>query len=97
MKKSNTQSISDVLKIFFKENPQLSQKLAETRLMNSWGKVLNPAVLRYTGQLFVKNKCLYVKINSSIVKSELIMRREQLIQDLNREAGEAVITQINFL
>jgi hypothetical protein len=97
MKKSNTQSISDILEVFFKENPQLARKLAETRLMNSWEKVLNPAVLRYTGQLFVKNKCLFVKINSSIVKSELMMRREQLVQDLNREAGEAVITHINFL
>jgi hypothetical protein len=97
MKESKIQSISDVLNIFFEKNPQLSRKLAETRLMNSWEKVLNPAVLRYTGQLFVKNNCLYVEIKSSIVKSELIMQRERLIQDLNREAGEAVITNINFL
>jgi hypothetical protein len=97
MKKSNTQSISDVLESFFKENPLLARKLAETRLINSWGKVLSPAILRYTGQLFIKNQCLYVKINSSIVKSELILCREQLIRDLNKEAGEPVITNINFL
>jgi hypothetical protein len=97
MKRSNTQSISKVLEVFFKENPHLAQKLAETRLINSWDKVLNPIILRYTGQLFIKNRCLYVKINSSVVKSELIMRREQLIQDLNKEVGETVITNINFL
>jgi predicted nucleic acid-binding Zn ribbon protein len=97
MKKSNTQHISNVLGSFFDENPQLAQKLSETRLINSWEKVLNPVISRYTSQLFIKNRCLYVKINSSVVKSELMMRREQLIRDLNSKTGATVITDIHFL
>ncbi|MDR2057427.1 MAG: DUF721 domain-containing protein [Dysgonamonadaceae bacterium] len=97
MKRSDTQPISHVLEVFFKENPQLARKLAETRLMNAWEKMLGQAIMKYTSQLFIKNQCLYVKINSSVVKSELMMYREKLIQNLNEEAGAQVITNINFL
>jgi hypothetical protein len=97
MKKNNTHHISDLLNFFLEDNPQVGRKLLETRLINSWEKVLNPAILRYTTQLFIQNRRLYVKINSSIVKSELMMRREQLIRDLNSQTGETVITDIIFL
>jgi hypothetical protein len=94
MKKIETLSISQAMDAFLSENPQLAQKLAETRLINSWEKVLGAVVVRYTGNLFIKNRCLYVKINSSIVKSELMMCREKLIQNLNKEAGSQVIDNI---
>jgi Protein of unknown function (DUF721). len=96
MKKADTQSLSKALDIFFEENPVLAEKLAEVRLMESWEKTLGNAIAHYTGNLFIKNKCLYVKLNSSVVKSELMMCRERLIQNLNNEAGRIVIDNIIF-
>jgi hypothetical protein len=97
MKKTETQRISGALESFLEENPHLAQKLAETRLMDSWEKVLGSTVLRYTANMFIKNRRLYVKLNSSVVKNELMMCREKLIKNLNKEAGAQVIDDINFI
>jgi predicted nucleic acid-binding Zn ribbon protein len=96
MERTDSQLIAKVLERYFDENPELVARLAENRLLNSWEKITGPAIARYTGHLFVKNKCLYVQLNSSIVKNELMMCREKLIQTLNREAGRFVISKIVF-
>jgi GTP-sensing pleiotropic transcriptional regulator CodY len=97
MKRTNALAVSEVLELFFEENPQLAEKLAETRLIESWSKVLGSTIMRYTGKLFIKNKSLYVELTSSVVKNELLMCRERLIQNLNKEAGKNVINNIVFI
>ena len=96
MKKIDSQSLSKALDTYFEENPSLAEKLAEVRLMDSWERTLGPMIARYTESMFIKNKCLYVKLTSSVVKSELMMCRERLIQNLNNEAGRTVINSLIF-
>ncbi|MDR0506299.1 MAG: DUF721 domain-containing protein [Dysgonamonadaceae bacterium] len=97
MKKKDAQPISNVMELYFHENPLAARKLAEVRLINSWEKVLGAMVMRYTSDIFIKNMCLYVKINSSVVKNELMTCRDKLIHNLNQEAGAQVITAISFI
>jgi len=94
MKRTNTQILSDVLRDFFKENPVISQKLAENRLINAWEKVIGKAVSRYTENIYIKNQTLYVRLSSSVLRSELSLYRADLIIKLNEEAGMKVINQI---
>jgi hypothetical protein len=95
MKRTDSQSIGKLLEAFFESNPVMADKLAETRVINQWNS-MNPAISRYTVNLFVRNRILYVKLNSSVLKNELMMCREQLIINLNREAGRNVIDNIVF-
>lgn len=94
MKRINTQQIGTALDDFFVQNPELADKLAEVRLINSWKTVLGQAVSRFTDNLFIKKRTLYVHLTSSVLKSELMMCREQLISKLNNEAGRNVIDSI---
>ena len=94
MKRVNTQQIGTVLDDFFGQNPELADKLAEVRLINSWKTVLGPSISRFTDKLFIKKRTLYVHLTSSVLKSELMICREQLITKLNKEAGRAVIDSI---
>ena len=94
MKRVNAQVIGTVLDDFFVENPELADKLAEMRLINSWKTVLGPSVARFTENLFIKKRTLYVHLTSSVLKSELMMCREQLTEKLNNEAGRDVINSI---
>lgn len=96
MKRINSQSIGSLLDSFLQENPSLADKLAETRLINSWETSLGPLALRYTENIYIKNRCLFVKLSSSVLKNELLMCRERLIQNLNKGAGRDVIDQIIF-
>jgi len=97
MKRVNAQTIGTILDNFFEENPKLADKLAEVRLLNSWKTVLGPSVLRFTDNLFIKKRTLYVRLTSSVLKSELMMCREQLIIKLNGEAGREVIDSITLI
>jgi len=97
MKRVNTQPIGTILDSFFEQNPKLADKLAETRLIDSWKTVLGTSVLRYTDNLFIKKRTLYVRLTSSVLKSELMMCREQLIKKLNDKAGREVVDSITFI
>jgi len=97
MKRVNTQLLGTILDDFFEQNPELADKLAEVRLLDSWKTVLGPAVSRYTEQLFIKKRTLYARLTSSVLKSELMMCREQLIIKLNKEAGREVIDSITLI
>ena len=94
MKRINTQLVGDVLDSFFEQNPELADKLAEARLIDSWKKVLGVSVSRFTTQLLIKKRTLYVQLSSSVLKSEIMMLREELIKKLNDEAGRDVIDKI---
>jgi len=97
MRRVNTQPIGTILDSFFEQNPKLADKLAETRLIDSWKIVLGPSVMRFTDNLFIKKRTLYVRITSSVLKSELLMCREQLIKKLNDRVGRDVIDSITLI
>jgi len=97
MKRVDTQLIRTVLDSFFEQNPELANKLAEVRLVSSWKTVLGPSVSRFTNKLYIKKRTLYVHLTSSVLKSELMMCREQLIIKLNKEAGRDIIDSINLI
>jgi len=94
MRRTQTQSINEVLQDYLNENPRVAEKLAEMRLLQAWGDTLGAAAERYTTSLFIKRKTLYVKISSAILRHELSLCREQLIQNLNKAAGMEVIKEI---
>ena len=96
MKRTASQSIGKILEGFFEDNPDIADKLAETRLINYWNNEMSPAVSRYTDDLFIKKRVLYVRLKSAVLKNELMMHREQMIEKLNREVGREVIEGIVF-
>jgi predicted nucleic acid-binding Zn ribbon protein len=94
MKRTYAMPIGELLQGFYDENPQLKQKMLEMRIQRAWGEVLGPMVQHATRSIFVKNKVLYVALNSSVLRSELFQNRVQLLKNLNEYAGEMVIESI---
>lgn len=94
MKRKNTQTIGDVLKEFFSDNAELYDKMLEIRIQRAWGEILGPMVIQYTRNIYVKNRVLYVSLTSSVLRSELTLSRERLIESLNNYAGAVVIHDI---
>ncbi|MDR1370852.1 MAG: DUF721 domain-containing protein [Dysgonamonadaceae bacterium] len=96
MRRTNTQTIKEAIDLFLEENLTLTDKLAELRLINSWGKILGILAERYTTNIYIHKKILYVGLSSAALKNELMMCREKLISQLNEEAGKEVIIDIVF-
>lgn len=84
-------AIEEFLKLY-----RLDDKLRETRLIHSWEKVVGEMVAKHTLKLSVKNKKLFVKIDSSALRNELMYMRDKIVKALNKEAGSIVIDEIVF-
>ena len=93
MRRSNTQTIASVIKDYLKE-AQIEGKLKEVRVVNSWEELVGKTIARRTNKIYIKNGKLYLHMNSSIVKNELLMHREGIIERINTNAGEEIIKEI---
>jgi predicted nucleic acid-binding Zn ribbon protein len=96
MRKRNTESIGEVLKQFFEENQFFKMKVAESRVVSGWPRLLGSMIASYTTNIYLRNNVLYVSLSSSVLRSELIMAKERLITKLNEHAGMHVVYDIVF-
>ncbi len=95
MRRNDPESLGNVLRRFLREEG-LETPLNEYRLIDAWNEVLGPGVANYTANLFIKNQILYVHLTSAVLREELMMGRELLVKNLNRQVGATVITNIIF-
>lgn len=86
----NTQSIQDVLEKIL-NSPALGKGIRETRAINAWEKVLGPTISRITKSLNIRGGVLYVRLHSSVIRNDLLMHKDKIIDALNAEAGGKVV------
>ncbi|ASB50610.1 DUF721 domain-containing protein [Alkalitalea saponilacus] len=87
---NNTKSLQEILSDIV-DSPALSRGIKESRAIQAWPIVLGPSVARITTQVKFYKGVLYVNLNSSIIRSELLMHKTKIIESLNREAGGKVV------
>lgn len=75
---------------------RLEDKINEVKLVNSWDKVVGKMIAKHTKNTYIKNRKLYVSLDSAALKSELIYSKEKIIEMLNNEAGKKTIVDIVF-
>lgn len=75
----------------------LRGKFYETMLVTSWEKIMGGSIARRTEKLFVRDKKLFIKINSAPLKQELSMMKTKLVSVLNASIGENVIEDVVFI
>jgi predicted nucleic acid-binding Zn ribbon protein len=78
----------------FLDSFHLRDKLNETKVIQSWEKVVGQMVAKNTSQLHIRKRVLFVKVNSAALRNELLFARQKIIQALNREAGGTIIDEI---
>lgn len=95
MKRNNAEQIGMLIRQYMRQ-VGLESPLNEYRLIQAWRDVLGSGVAAYTSDLFIKNQTLYVHITSPVIRQELMMRRDQIKNDLNTHVGAQVIANIVF-
>ncbi|MGD0341669.1 MAG: DUF721 domain-containing protein [Bacteroidales bacterium] len=93
MRRSKTISLAEAIKDYVREM-NMEGKLNEIGLINSWEEVVGKAIASRTSKIYIKDHVLYVNLNSSVVRNELLMLRQELMEKLNQKAGTEVITDI---
>ena len=93
MRKSNTQTLGEAIKNYLKAL-HIDKKINEVRLINSWEEVIGKTIAKATTKIYIKNKTLFVFLNSSVIRNELFMLKEEILKALNEKAGEKIIEKI---
>jgi len=76
---------------------RLRRKFDETSILAVWPEIMGTAIANRTTQMYIRDKKLFIRIESSVIKNELVMVRQGIIQKLNEHAGSQVITEMIFL
>jgi len=93
MRKKNTQKLDEVIKEYLKAL-KIDDKLKEVQLIKSWDDVVGKTIAKSTSNIYIKNRKLFVQLNSSVIRNELFMLRDGLKKALNDKAGEEIIDEI---
>ncbi|MBK8807457.1 MAG: DUF721 domain-containing protein [Bacteroidales bacterium] len=93
MRKSNTQTINEMVDSFFK-HWGLDRKRKEMRIINQWDEIVGLTISRVTTNIYINKEILFLQINSSLVRNELLMIKSGLIDKINRMSGEEIIKDI---
>jgi len=73
---------------------QLKGRLNEAHVVNKWEEIVGKTIAKYTKNVYIKDKKLFIKIDSAPLKQELHFQKEQLIKLINEEVGEQVIVDV---
>lgn len=93
MRRSNDMSLGEAIREFL-STYRLDDKLLERKVVESWSTVMGKMVSNHTTDIYIRNKKLYVKVDSSAMRSELSYAREKIRDVLNKEAGGNVISEV---
>lgn len=74
----------------------LNNKLAETKLINSWESLMGSVIAKHTKDIQIKQNQLFITLDSSALRKELSMAKTKIIDMLNDAAGKVIISEIIF-
>lgn len=93
MFKRQVQSLDEILQKALREGG-LEPPLRQRRLIDAWSEVVGQTVNAYTGEKFIRNQTLFVKIKNPALRQDLSMMRSQLVKRLNAAVGAFVISDV---
>ncbi|MBW7867928.1 MAG: DUF721 domain-containing protein [Brumimicrobium sp.] len=74
----------------------LAPKMKELDVVAAWPELMGKGVAHRTQEIYIRNKILHLKMNSSVMRDELVYGRSVIIQRINEYAGEEVIVDVWF-
>lgn len=95
MFRRDVKNISDILNTCLRWNG-LETPLMQRRLIAAWSMVVGDSIAAYTGDKFIRNQTLFVKVTNAALRSDLSMMRSQLVRKLNAAVGSQIITDIKI-
>lgn len=93
MFRREVKSINDLLNMYLRHEG-LETPLLQKRAIDAWDNLMGEMITRYTGEKFIKNQTLYVKIINPALRQDLSMMKTHIVQRINQAVGSQVITDV---
>jgi len=95
MKKRDIVPFKTALEKFFKEK-KWSKKIKGYQIISNWENLAGKKIAQSSQPIKIQDKCLFLAVKSNVWANELNLRKGELIERINREAGEKIISNIMF-
>jgi len=96
MRKANDKSLKEAIDQMLQVY-KIKRRFDETAVIASWPQLVGKSVANRTKELFIRDKKLFLRIESSVIKNELMLMRSQIIDKINDEAKGIIVEEIIFL
>jgi hypothetical protein len=96
MRKTNDKSLKEAIEQMLQVY-KIKKRYDETSVIAHWPELVGKMVASRTKELFVRDKKLFLRIESSVIKNELMLMRSQIITKINDEAKGKLVEEIIFL
>jgi predicted nucleic acid-binding Zn ribbon protein len=73
---------------------RLTAKFDEANLIASWERLAGRPISRRTKKIYVRNKVLFVELDSASMKHDFSMHKSQVLEMFKKEFGPGIITDI---
>lgn len=96
MRKSNDQPLKDVLEQLL-QTYHLKRKFDEQSIIMAWPEMIGKSVAKHTKEIFIRDAKLFLKVDSSVVKHQLLMMRQKIIEAINTKAETELVKEVVLL
>jgi predicted nucleic acid-binding Zn ribbon protein len=93
MRRTEPKSVGVLFDELF-NSPHIAAKIAEGCLPDTWREVVGDRIADQTSQIRLVNGTLYVHVQSSIIRTELMMRRAGLCQAINANSRVPIVRSV---
>ncbi len=90
--KSLKEAIEQMLNVY-----KIKRKFDETHVVAAWPDLVGKPLANRTKELYIRDKKLFLRIESSVVKNEIMQMRTQIMDKINEEAKAELVVEIIFL
>ncbi|MBS1489116.1 MAG: DUF721 domain-containing protein [Bacteroidetes bacterium] len=87
------QHIGQAIRQLLKEY-HLKPKFDEANVIASWERIAGKPVARHTKKIYVRNKVLFIELDSAAMKSELSFHKNHVLKTLEHEFGKDILKEI---
>ena len=96
MRKANDKSLKEAIEQMLQVY-KIKRRYEETGIVAAWPELVGKSVANRTKELFIHDKKLFLRIESSVIKNELMLMRSQKMSKINDKAKEVLVEEIIFL
>lgn len=94
-RKSETSSLKEVIESML-DMYKLRGKFDENKLINSWEAMMGKPIARRTDKMYMKDKVLFVKLNSAPLRQELTMSKAKVLEIIHKDFDKNMVIDVLF-
>ncbi len=93
MKRENSRLLAAVIQEYIKEM-QIDDGLFRVRIFNVWDLIVGERAAKATTSKFFKDGTLFCTVNSSMLRTQLLFRREDIIAQINKMLSQECVKNL---